>query len=170
MWLSDTNLWAKDNLKKEAKKRGIEPDRIIFAKKEKKISDHLLRLGLADLFLDTFNFNAHTTASDALWAGLPILTKMGRSFSARVASSLLYAMDIPELVTKNQHDYERLALSLAKNPKKLLEIKSKILINKKTSPLFDSNKYVKYLENGYLEVYKNYLKDEKKTIYVSDNF
>ena len=170
LWLSDTNLWAKDNLKKEAKKRGIEPDRIIFAKKEKKISDHLSRLGLADLFLDTFNFNAHTTASDALWAGLPILTKMGRSFSARVASSLLYAMDIPELVTKNQHDYERLALSLAKNPKKLLEIKSKILTNKKTSPLFDSNKYVKYLENGYLEVYKNYLKDEKKTIYVSDNF
>ena len=171
LWLSEANLWAKENLKKEAKKRGIEADRIIFAKKEKKNSDHLSRLGLADLFLDTFNYNAHTTASDALWAGLPILTKIGKSFSARVASSLLYAMDLSELVTNNLNDYEKLALSLAKNPKKLLNIKNKILLNQKKSPLFDSNRYTKYLESGYLQAYKNYYKDNKhKTIHISDDF
>ena len=171
LWLSDTNQWAKDNLKKQAEKRGIKSERIIFAKKEKKISDHLSRLRLADLFLDTFNYNAHATTLDALWVGLPILTKLGSSFSARVASSLLYAMGLPELVTNNQNDYENLALNLANNPKKILDIKNKILFNQKKTPLFDSNRYTKYLENGYLQAYKNYHKDNKhKTIHVSDDF
>ena len=120
------------------------------------MKDHLARYQLADLFLDTFNFNGHTTTSEALWAGLPVVTKVGKGFPARVAASLLNAIDLAELVTENENCYEALILELATNPKKLSKIKEKLLANRLTQPLFDTEQYTKFLENGFRQVYQNY--------------
>ena len=107
-------------------------------------------------FLDTFNYNAHTTASDALWAGLPLVTKLGKGFAARVAGSLLNAVGLPELITETEQDYEALILKLATNPTKLAEIKVKLANNRLTQPLFNTELYTKHLENGYQQAYQNY--------------
>ena len=120
------------------------------------MKDHLARYQLADLFLDTFNFNAHTTASEALWTGLPVVTKIGKGFPSRVAGSLLNAIDLPELVTENEKDYEALILELATNPKRLSVIKEKLAVNRLSTPLFDSELITKHLENGYQQVYQRY--------------
>jgi protein O-GlcNAc transferase len=155
LWLLKSNKWTEGNLKKEAEKRGISGDRVIFA--EKLInSEHLARHRLADLFLDTFNYNAHTTASDALWAGLPLVTKLGKGFAARVAGSLLYALGLPELITETEQDYEALILELATNPMKLAKIKEKLANNRLTQPLFNTELYTRHLENGYQQAYQNY--------------
>jgi protein O-GlcNAc transferase len=122
LWLFQDNSWVAENLKKEAKKQGITPNRLVFAERLP-LSEHLARHRQADLFLDTFPYNAHTTASDALWAGLPVLTLMGESFASRVAASLLNAIGLPELITSSQEEYEALAIELALNPKKLADIK-----------------------------------------------
>ena len=111
---------------------------------------------MANLFLDTFNFNAHTTATDALWAGLPVVTKVGLGFAARVAGSLLNAVGLPELITETEKDYEALILELATNPKKLSEVKEKLANNRLTQPLFNTELYTKHLENGYQQAYQNY--------------
>ena len=153
LWLLKSNRWAENNLKREAENRGVDIKRLIFAEKVS-TEEHLARHKLADLFLDTFNVNAHTTASDALWAGLPVVTKLGNSFVARVAGSLLNAMGLPELVTENEKDYESLIIDLALNPDKLLKIKEKLLINRISQPLFDSEMYTKHLENGYKKAYE----------------
>ena len=116
LWLLENNPKASMNLRKEAEVRGVDSARIVFAPRMK-LENHLARHRVADLFIDTLPYNAHTTASDALWAGLPILTQLGQSFAARVAASLLYAMDLPELVTKTQQEYEARAIELASNPK-----------------------------------------------------
>ena len=112
LWLLKANEWSQNNLRNEASKRGVDADRLVFADKLP-LEEHLGRLRHADLFLDTFNFNAHTTASDALWAGIPVVTKIGKSFAARVAGSLLNAIELPELITTTEKEYEALALSLA---------------------------------------------------------
>ena len=156
LWLLKANRWSEANLKKEAKKRGVEPDRLIFADKLP-VEEHLARLKLADLFLDTFNFNAHTTASDALWAGLPVITKLGKGFPARVAGSLLTALEIPELITATEEEYEALALSLATNSEKLSLIKKKLIGKRTSAPLFDTETYTKDLEKAYTQVYKRYV-------------
>jgi predicted O-linked N-acetylglucosamine transferase (SPINDLY family) len=167
LWLLQTNEWAEINLKKEAEKREVNPDRIIFAKKIAQ-SEHLARQKLADLFLDTFNVNAHTTASDALWGGLPVLTMIGKGFPARVAASLLNALGLPELITDNEKDYEYLALELASNPEKLTKIKNKLIMNRMSKPLFNTEIYTKHLENGYQQVYQNYIEGNKpKTININ---
>ena len=119
-------------------------------------AEHLARQRLADLFLDTFNYNAHTTASDALWVGLPIVTKLGKGFAARVAGSLLNAVGLPELITKTEQDYEALILKLATNPTKLAEIKEKLANNRLAQPLFNTELYTRYLEKGYQQAYQNY--------------
>ena len=155
LWLIETNNLSEVNLKVEAKKRGIEPDRLIFAKKIA-VEEHLSRQKLADLFLDTFNFNAHTTASDALWVGLPVLTKIGKGFAARVASSLLTSLEVPELITTSEKEYETLAIDLAMNPEKLSLIKKKLVDKRITAPLFDTIAYTKNLENAYIKAYKLY--------------
>src|SRR5262249_6669559 len=110
LWLSGSNETAICNLRIEAKAKGIDPNRLIFAKKVPLHADHLARYRLADLFLDTLPYNAHATASDALWAGLPVLTQIGETFAARVASSLLNAIGLKELITASQHDYQELAI------------------------------------------------------------
>ena len=154
-WLLKSNKWAEQNLKGQAETRGVSAERIIFAERVPQ-AEHLARQRLADLFLDTFNYNAHTTASDALWVGLPLVTKLGKGFAARVAGSLLNAVGLPELITETEQDYEALILKLATNPTKLAEIKEKLANNRLTQPLFNTELYTKHLENGYHQAYESY--------------
>lgn len=155
LWLFTSNNLAEINLKNEAQKRGINPSRLVFAKTLPN-DEHLARIRLADLFLDTFNFNAHTTACDALWAGIPVVTLMGKSFASRVAGSLLHALEMPELVTTTEEDYESLALSIAKNPDKVKKLKKKLEINRESAPLFDSIKYTKNLEKALKNIFNHF--------------
>jgi predicted O-linked N-acetylglucosamine transferase (SPINDLY family) len=155
LWLLRTNEWSESNLRNEADKRGVDSNRLVFANKLP-LEEHLGRLRLADLFLDTFNFNAHTTASDALWAGVPVVTKIGKSFAARVAGSLLTAIELPELITKTEREYQALALSLASNPKTLTSIKKKLAEKKNSASLFDTERYTKNLERAYVQAYQRY--------------
>jgi len=123
------------------------------------IEEHLARHDLADLFLDTLPYNAHTTCSDALWAGLPVLTLIGNTFPSRVAASLLTAINLPELITNSQEEYEALAIELAMNPKKLADIKLKLANNRLTAPLFDTPLFTKNLECAYIKMYERYQAD-----------
>jgi predicted O-linked N-acetylglucosamine transferase (SPINDLY family) len=158
LWLLEDNLSAKNNLLMEAEKFKIDPCRIIFAERMPS-SDHLARHHLADLFLDTFPYTAHTTASDALWAGLPVLTRTGESFASRVAASLLYSICLPELVTDTAEKYEALAIELGQNLGLLNTLKKKVANNRLTTPLFDIVLFTKNLESAYFQVYENYQKD-----------
>ena len=158
LWLSDTNNFASDNLIKEAKKKGIDKDRIIFAPQLPSRSDHLNRIQLADLFLDTSPFNAHTTASDALRMGLPLLTCIGESFVSRVAASLLKSIKLPELIVNNHDEYEALAIHLGRNTQELKVIKEKLLKNIENEALFNTPLYTRNIENAYIQMYKNYYK------------
>jgi predicted O-linked N-acetylglucosamine transferase (SPINDLY family) len=160
LWLLEDNPTAAKNLRKEAELRGVNPSRLVFAKRMT-LEDHLARQRVADLFLDTSPCNAHTTASDALWAGLPVLTLMGKSFTARVAASLLNAMDLPELITQTQAQYEAIAIELANEPAKLAEIKQKLHSNLKTSPLFNGELFARHIEAAYAEMHKRYLSGEQ---------
>lgn len=156
LWLlGSSGEQAQKNLKHEAEKRGISPERIIFAP-PLRLPFHLARCRVADLFLDNLPCNAHTTASDALWAGLPLITLIGESFSGRVAASLLTAVGLPELITTNKLDYVSLAIELAKDPKKLGEIRLKLKDNIHSSPLFDTPLYTKNLEKLYKKMYERY--------------
>jgi predicted O-linked N-acetylglucosamine transferase (SPINDLY family) len=157
LWLFQDNAWAVDNLKKEAEKQGIVADRLVFAKRLP-LPEHLARHHQADLFLDTFPCNAHTTTSDALWAGLPVLTLMGQSFASRVAASLLNAVGLSELITSNQEEYESLAIELAMNPNKLADIKLKLANNRMTTPLFDTLCFTKNIEAAYIKMMERYQK------------
>jgi predicted O-linked N-acetylglucosamine transferase (SPINDLY family) len=157
LWLFKGNDYAAQNLRKEALKRGVDPDRLIFAEKLSQ-SEHLARHKHADLLLDTFNVNAHTTASDALWAGLPLVTLPGEQFAARVAASILTAANLPELIAKDEVDYEAIALDLALNPEKIAALKQKVKDQNKTCPLFDSEGYTRDLEVGFEAAYDRYLK------------
>ena len=123
------------------------------------LSEHLARYRQADLFIDTLPYNAHTTASDALWAGLPVLTCMGESFASRVAASLLNAIHLPELITHTLEDYERLAIELATHPSKLAEIRRKLETNRLTTPLFDTELFTKHLEAAYVQIHERYQAD-----------
>jgi predicted O-linked N-acetylglucosamine transferase (SPINDLY family) len=125
---------------------------LVFAAHLASLDDHLARLGLADLFLDTLPCNAHTTASDALWAGLPVLTCMGSTFAGRVAASLLHAIGLPELVTHTREDYEAKALSLARDPAALAEIRAKLARNRDAAPLFDTARFTRHLEAAFSEM------------------
>ena len=160
LWLLQDNPTAAKNLRKEAEIRGIDPARLVFAPRMK-LEDHLARHRVADLFIDTLPCNAHTTASDALWAELPVLTQMGQSFAARVAASLLNAIDLPELITKTQEEYESRAIELANNPFRLSEIKKKLEQNRETSPLFNGQLFGRHIEAAYAEIHRRQLVGEK---------
>ena len=155
LWLFQDNPWAVQNLKQEAIKHGIDPSRLVFAERMPS-SEHLARHRMADLFLDTFPYNAHTTASDALWTGLPVLTLMGQSFASRVAASLLNAIGLPELITTTPQAYEALAIDLASNSEKLTSINARLNSNRLTSPLFDTPQFTKDLEQAYVKIYQDY--------------
>jgi predicted O-linked N-acetylglucosamine transferase (SPINDLY family) len=156
LWLSDGSQTMMDNLRREASRRGVEPQRVIFAPRVDVMAEHLARQRHADLFLDTLPYNAHTSASDALWAGLPVLTCAGETFASRVAGSLLHAVGLPELVTSSLTDYEALALKLAGDRALLASCRQRLLANRLTTPLFDSAGFVKDLERAYELMWQNY--------------
>jgi predicted O-linked N-acetylglucosamine transferase (SPINDLY family) len=159
LWLLPKNENAVKNLKKEAKKHGIDESRLIFAPSLDLNEDHLSRQKLADLFLDTLPYNAHITASEALRMGLPVLTCMAQAFSGRVAASLLKAVNLSEMITTTQEQYERLAIELATNPEKLKIIKNKLANNLPTAPLYDTPLFTKNLEAAYQVMYEKYQND-----------
>jgi predicted O-linked N-acetylglucosamine transferase (SPINDLY family) len=148
LWLLEDNATAGVNLRKEAEARGVSSDRLVFAKRAQ-LEDHLARHQLADLFLDTLPYNAHTTASDALWAGVPLLTQTGKSFASRVAASLLTYLDMPELIVNSDAEYLQTAVRLAKNLAQLRKLKVKLAKNKKSSSLFNSKVFARYVESAY---------------------
>jgi predicted O-linked N-acetylglucosamine transferase (SPINDLY family) len=166
LWLLSDNTQVINNLKSEAKNRNINPERLIFAKRVN-ISENLNRYKLADLFLDTFPCSAHTTANDVLWAGTPLLTLAGESFASRVSASLLSSMNIKELITYSEKEYEDLAVKLSNDNKKIIEIKQRLTIAKGNTTLFNSETYTKNIELAYLEIWNNFRKGLKpKNVYV----
>jgi len=156
LWITGSNAQATQNLLNEAAKRGIAPERLVFAGRMDLLSDHLARYRLADIFLDTFYYNAHTTASDALWAGLPVLTYLGDTFAGRVAASLLNAVGLPELIARSQEEYKALALELASNPEKLADLKQKLEINRINYPLFNTSLFARHLEDAYTQMWQRH--------------
>jgi protein O-GlcNAc transferase len=148
LWLITGNAKAAANLRLEAEKRGVAPERLIFAPKAN-VADHLARHRLADLCLDTLPYNAHTTASDALWAGLPVLTCLGETFAGRVAASLLKAIGLDALITSTFAEYEALALRLAGDPVHLAALKDRLIRNRDRSPLFDTQSATRHIETAY---------------------
>jgi predicted O-linked N-acetylglucosamine transferase (SPINDLY family) len=160
LWLSQVNEHAVRNLRSEAEARGIEPERVVFAKRVPSLADHLARQQLADLFVDTLPYGAHATASDALWGGLPVLTCTGDTYAGRAATSLLHAIGLPELVTGNLQDYEALALELASDRDRLQSIRRKLAANRLTYPLFDSDRFRRHIEAAYRTMWERWQRGE----------
>jgi protein O-GlcNAc transferase len=168
LWLFLDNEWVQQNLRREAEARGMDATRLIFAPRMP-LSDHLARHRLADLFLDTSPYNAHTTASDALWVGLPLVTCAGRSFPSRVAGSLLHAVGLPELVTNSLGDYEELALRLATQPDLLQSVRAKLERNRLTAPLFDMERSRRHIESAYTQMWSRWQRGEKPAAFAVES-
>jgi len=152
LWLRGYDTVSSHNLRREAERRGVAAERLIFASHAPFIADHLARLRLADLFLDTLPYNAHTTASDALWAGLPVITCLGSAFPGRVAASVLKAAGLDELIATSLADYEALALKLARDPTLVASLKAKIARSRVGCPLFDTDRFCRNIERAYAEM------------------
>ncbi len=161
LWLRFDNESAERNLRKEAQARGINPVRLVFARRLPASEDHLARHHLADLFLDTLPYNAHTTASDALWMGLPVLTSLGQTFAGRAAASMLNAIGLPELVTRSVEDYEALALRLAQDPVLLDGYRQRLKANRLSYPLFDAERFRRHIEAAYLQMWEIWQRGEQ---------
>jgi protein O-GlcNAc transferase len=157
LWLLEDNATAVRNLRQEAQRRNLDPERLVFAGRLP-IAEHLARHRAADLFLDTLPYNAHTTASDALWVGLPVLTLQGSAFHGRVASSLLAAVGLPELVTTTVEAYETMAIRLAQEPELLRSFRTRPAQNRLTTPLFDTPLFTRHIEEAYARMYERYCK------------
>ena len=149
LWLAEVNATAEANLRKLAAAAGIDPHRLVFAQRLPSATDHLARLKLADLFLDTWPYNAHTTAGDALWVGLPVLTRIGETFAGRAAASMLTGIGLAELIVESTEQFESMANELAAEPSRLAEIKYKLARNRLATPLFDTKRYIGYLKTAY---------------------
>tara|TARA_Y100001980_G_C14547698_1_gene328430 strand:+ start:486 stop:2459 length:1974 start_codon:yes stop_codon:yes gene_type:complete len=160
LWMISDNEVTKKNLNIEFEKKNIDTKKIIFSDKLP-ISEHLARIKYADLFLDTFPYNAHTSCSDSIWAGLPLLTIEGNSFQSRVASSLLRTSGLEELVTKNEKEYIEKAVYIAKNKDYLDNLKNKLINSRNTNPLFDNQTFIKDIEKAYSIVLEKYFKNQK---------
>jgi predicted O-linked N-acetylglucosamine transferase (SPINDLY family) len=156
LWMSQLNGFACENLRAAARAAGVDPGRIVFAPRMSAMADHFARHRLADLFLDTPIYNAHTTANDALWAGLPVLTCLGSMFSGRVAASLLQSVGLPDLVTHTLDDYEALALKLARDPAALAGIRQRLEQNRLTHPLFNTERFARHIERAYETMLENH--------------
>jgi predicted O-linked N-acetylglucosamine transferase (SPINDLY family) len=154
LWLSQANATALGNLRKQAAAAGIDPARLVFAQRLPSSADHLARLRAADLFLDSWPYNAHTTAGDALWMGLPVLTRIGETFAGRVAASLLNAIGMPDLITESPEQFETLAIELATKPPRLAAIKDRLVRNRSSAALFDTSLYTRQLETLYAQMYQ----------------
>jgi predicted O-linked N-acetylglucosamine transferase (SPINDLY family) len=163
LWLSVGNARARSNLRAEAQARQVSPERLIFAERVAERERHLARLVLADLHLDTLPYNAHSTASDALWMGVPLLTCLGRSFAARVAGSMLTAIGMEELIARDLADYEAMALSLARSPERLSTLREKLAANRSSSTLFDMARLCRRVENAYETMWKRHIEGLRPT-------
>ena len=162
LWLLESNASGLEHLRREAQQRGVAPDRLIFAPRTS-LEDHLARQCVADLFLDTLPYNAHTTASEALWVGLPVLTCLGSTFAGKVAASLLTAIGFPEQVTYSLHDYEARALAIASDPTLSASIKCKLARNRASSPLFDTPRLTRNIEALYMSMWQRYKEGQPPT-------
>jgi protein O-GlcNAc transferase len=160
LWLRGAGPDARGNVLREAEQRGVEAERLVFASHVPSVAEHLGRQALADLFLDTLPYNAHSTACDALWAGVPLLTCMGRSFAGRVAASALTSVGLPELITYTLKEYERKALELAHNPEQLKAMRARLAQLRGSSPLFDTASFCRHLEAAYLTMHQRSLRGE----------
>ena len=167
LWLFEANATAKANLQKEATARGISPDRLVFAP-HADYATYLARTQLADLFLDNNYWNGHSTASDALRCGVPVMTCQGPSFANRVASSLLRAIGMPELITHSLEEYETLTLKMARDPALLAETKAKLARNRLTMPLFNTERFARHLEAAYQTMHERAQRSEPPASFVVD--
>jgi len=161
LWLKGEDTAALNNLRMEAERRGVDPQRLVFAQYVPLIADHLGRHQRADLFLDTLHYNAHTTTNDALWAGLPVVTYLGSTFAGRVSASQLKALGLGELITTSLSDYESLALRLARDSSLLASIKAKLAFNRISYPLFDTERSTRHIEAAYTTMWERYQRGEK---------
>lgn len=156
LWLLETNRWAAENLRRAAAEQGIAAERIVFAP-HRPVADHLARYRLADLALDTFPYTSHTTAADALWAGCPLVTRVGDTFASRVAGSVLVSTGLRDLVTDNARDVERLAIELVTTPGRLNDLRRRVREGRDVCPLFDTPRFVRNLENAYEMMFNSFL-------------
>ncbi|MGA8611337.1 MAG: tetratricopeptide repeat protein [Xanthobacteraceae bacterium] len=156
LWLREDKVAASANLRKEAEARGVAGERLVFAQRMPSIEEHLGRHRSADLFLDTLPFNAHTTADDALWAGLPVLTQIGETLPGRVGASLLRAIGLPEMIAETEEEYEKIAIELASDPAKLGAIRGKLARNRLTTPLFNTALFTHHMEGAYQAIYRRW--------------
>jgi predicted O-linked N-acetylglucosamine transferase (SPINDLY family) len=154
LWMRSVGKDALENLRREMQRRGVSPDRLVLAPRVANMAAHLGRHALADLYLDTLPYNAHSTACDALWAGVPVLTCAGSSMASRAAASALSAVGLPELITHNLEEYEAKALDLALHPERLKEIRAKLARQRVSSPLFDTERYTRALEGAYRSMHQ----------------
>ncbi len=155
LWLLEASAESAANLRKEAVARGVAAERLVFAQRAS-LPDHLARHRLADLFLDSTPYNAHTTASDALWAGLPVLTVLGETFASRVAASLLHAVGLPELIAESPEAYEQMAVDLSIHPSRLAALKTRLTANRQTAPLFDTKRFTGHIEAAYTAMHERH--------------
>jgi predicted O-linked N-acetylglucosamine transferase (SPINDLY family) len=160
LWLAGHRPSVVRNLRAAAVERGVSAERLIFAEHRAKLDEHLVRYMCADLFLDTFPFNAHATASDALWYAVPVVTCAGKAFAGRVATSLLSTVGLPELITQNLQDYERKILELATTPALLADIRARLAHNRTTSALFDTDRFRRHLESAYITMWERQQRGE----------
>jgi predicted O-linked N-acetylglucosamine transferase (SPINDLY family) len=156
LWQNVGNEKARNNLRAEAQARRVSPERLIFAEPLTERERYLARLGLADLYLDTLPYNAHSTASDMLWAGVPVLTCLGRSFAARVAGSMLTSIGLEDLIARDLKDYEAIALDLARSPKRLAAVRAKLAANRASKPLFDIARLARHIEAAYEIIWRRH--------------
>jgi predicted O-linked N-acetylglucosamine transferase (SPINDLY family) len=169
LWLSEAGATAVANLRREAEANGVSPDRLIFATRVPSVADHLARIRQADLFLDTLPYNAHTTAADALWAGVPVLTCPGATFAARVAASLNRAIGLSELTVSSLEEYETLALSLARDSARIFALKAKLARHRGAHPLFDTKRFARNIESAYRTMWERHRQGEPPGSFAIDS-
>jgi predicted O-linked N-acetylglucosamine transferase (SPINDLY family) len=168
LWVRDASKAATENLRREAGKRGVAAGRLVFAKFATSMETHLARHRLAGLFLDTLPYNAHTTASDALWMGVPVVTCAGATFAGRVAASLLQAAGVEDLITTSLEEYEKLALKLAQDPALLDSLRARIEAARRASPLFDTARFTRGLEAAYVQMWQRLQRSEPPSAFSVD--
>jgi len=155
LWLQHNNEWADDQLRKQALNYGIDPERLVFAKKIADRTSYIAQYMAADLFLDTQIYNAHSTACEALWAGLPVLTCLGETYATRVGASLLSSVGLSELIAKNMSEYEDIAIKYAQRPDTLHNLQQRLITNRSSHPLFDTAQSVANLETAYTQIWSD---------------
>ncbi|MBF0125766.1 MAG: tetratricopeptide repeat protein [Magnetococcales bacterium] len=168
LWLPASNPIAMQNLRQEALQRGVAANRLVFAPRMPTLPEHLGRLALADLALDTFPYNSQTTGSDALWSGVPMVTRMGTTFVSRIAAGMLHAVGLPELVTRSWEEYYELALDLALNPDRLQAIRQRLRSNRLTHPLFDTERFARDLERLLERMWRDHAAGKREMIILED--